>query len=171
MSEYDTRSFYGGGCRWKDSWPRWHSLFEVPQTSSNKLSPASKQIPGRSDANVSLYANTTTYRCARRRVANGRFEVSNCLYIEGKGSVLKGLPHVWVEKILCCQRQEDSLLNMSNNEISHYNNEKSLQMQPVWFCNQRLCPRCSAELTYLEKSLLFGNGKFYLPMKRWRYCW
>ena len=32
---------------------------------------------------------------------------------------------VWTMKILCCQRQEVSILNISNNEISHYTTKKS----------------------------------------------
>ena len=32
-------------------------------------------------------------------------------------------------------KQEVSLLNMSNNEMSHYTDQRSLQMQAVLFCN------------------------------------
>ena len=32
-------------------------------------------------------------------------------------------------------KQEVSLLIMSNNEISHFTDERSLEMQPIMFCN------------------------------------
>ena len=63
-------------------------------------------------------------------------------------------------------KQEVSLLNMSNTEISHISDDRNIRMQLVLFCIYGLSPRGSAELIHFENSLCVGNKKFLWPMKR-----
>ena len=52
------------------------------------------------------------------------FVASDCLYEEGNISVLCSVPRMSYNNSVL-SKQEVSLLNMSNNEISHYTDERS----------------------------------------------
>ena len=80
MSEYSTKPFNGWESvhelrlvcgRYKNSWPCQHIPLGLPQASSNKLSPASRQRPGRGFSSLKLRYHskqTTAWYLYQRRV-------------------------------------------------------------------------------------------------------
>ena len=140
VSEYGTRPFYGGV----------RVRIEICATGAKILHPVDIPLLGRLrhqainfvlpegkdlgvapwDQGVIVHKYNYPVRVLWGAVADWSFVVSDCLYIERKGSISGGLSRVWVSKILCCWNRKSLFLIWV---IMKYLliRKRSLQMRPV----------------------------------------